>query len=44
MTIGIPQQLRRLNSQHRLIYQVLEQERIVKLLRMWSHYDLTQSR
>jgi hypothetical protein len=30
MTIGIPRKLRRLNIQHRLIYQVLEQERIVK--------------
>ena len=30
---------RRINIQHRLVYQVLEQERLVKVLRMWSHYD-----
>ena len=30
---------RRINIQHRLVYQVLDQERIVKLLRMWSHYE-----
>ena len=30
---------RRINIQHRLLYQVLEQESCVKVLRMWSHYD-----
>ncbi|MBA3506532.1 MAG: Txe/YoeB family addiction module toxin [Betaproteobacteria bacterium] len=30
---------RRLNIQHRLVYQVLKKERIVKVLRMWTHYD-----
>ena len=30
---------RRINIQHRLVYQVLPQERIVKVLRMWSHYE-----
>jgi len=30
---------RRINIQHRLVYQVLEQERVVKVLRMWSHYE-----
>ena len=30
---------RRVNIQHRLVYQVLDQERIVKVLRMWSHYE-----
>ncbi len=30
---------RRLNIQHRLVYQVLEETRTVKVLRMWSHYD-----
>lgn len=30
---------RRINIQHRLVYQVLEAERIVKVLRLWSHYD-----
>jgi len=30
---------RRINIQHRLIYQVLEEEGIVKIIRMWTHYD-----
>lgn len=30
---------RRINIQHRLVYQVLTEERIVKVLRMWSHYE-----
>ena len=30
---------RRINIQHRLVYQVLETEKIVKVLRMWSHYE-----
>lgn len=30
---------RRINIQHRLVYQVLEEERVVKVLRMWSHYE-----
>jgi len=30
---------RRINIQHRLVYQVLPAERIVKVLRMWSHYE-----
>ena len=30
---------RRINIQHRLVYQVLPQERMVKVLRMWSHYE-----
>lgn len=30
---------RRINIQYRLLYQVLEQERIVKVLRMWTHYE-----
>ena len=29
---------RRINIQHRLVYQVLEDEQIVKVLRLWSHY------
>jgi Txe/YoeB family toxin of toxin-antitoxin system len=29
---------RRINSQHRLVYQVLEDERVVNVLRMWTHY------
>jgi Txe/YoeB family toxin of toxin-antitoxin system len=30
---------RRINIQHRLVYQVLEKEKVVKVLRMWSHYE-----
>ncbi len=30
---------RRINIQHRLVYQVLEQEKVVKVLRMWTHYE-----
>lgn len=30
---------RRINIQHRLVYQVLKEERAVKILRMWSHYE-----
>jgi len=30
---------RRINIQHRLVYQVLEKERTVKIIRMWSHYE-----
>jgi Txe/YoeB family toxin of toxin-antitoxin system len=30
---------RRINIQHRLVYQVLEAERIVKVIRMWTHYE-----
>ena len=30
---------RRINIQHRLVYEVLEEERVVKVLRLWSHYD-----
>lgn len=30
---------RRINVQHRLVYQVLKTERIVKIIRMWSHYE-----
>ncbi len=30
---------RRINIQYRLVYQVLEEERIVKVIRMWTHYD-----
>ena len=29
---------RRINIQHRLVYQVLEAERAVKILRLWTHY------
>ncbi|MDN5934700.1 MAG: Txe/YoeB family addiction module toxin [Nitrosospira sp.] len=30
---------RRINIQHRLVYEILEEEMIVKVLRMWSHYE-----
>lgn len=30
---------RRINIQHRLVYEVLKRERIVRVLRMWSHYE-----
>lgn len=30
---------RRINIQHRLIYQVYEDQKIVKIVRMWTHYD-----
>ena len=30
---------RRINIQHRLVYQVLADEQIVKVLRLWTHYD-----
>ena len=30
---------RRINIQHRLVYQVLEAERTIKILRMWTHYE-----
>jgi len=30
---------RRINIQHRLVYEVLQEQRVVKVLRMWSHYE-----
>jgi len=30
---------RRINIQHRLVYQVLEPENAIKVLRLWSHYE-----
>jgi Txe/YoeB family toxin of toxin-antitoxin system len=30
---------RRINVQHRLVYQVYRKERTVKVLRIWSHYE-----
>jgi Txe/YoeB family toxin of toxin-antitoxin system len=29
---------RRINIQHRLVYEILEEEKTIKILRMWSHY------
>jgi Txe/YoeB family toxin of toxin-antitoxin system len=31
--------LRRINIQHQLVYTVNKEEKIVKVLRMWSHYE-----
>ena len=30
---------RRINIQHRLVYQILKDQKIVKVLRMWTHYE-----
>ncbi len=30
---------RRLNIQHRLVYEVLEDEQAIKVLRLWTHYQ-----
>jgi len=30
---------RRINIRHRLVYQVYEDQRIVKVIRMWTHYE-----
>ncbi len=30
---------RRINIQHRLVYQVFQEERIVKIIRLWTHYE-----
>jgi toxin YoeB len=30
---------RRINIQHRLVYEVFKKERIVRVLRMWTHYE-----
>ena len=30
---------RRINFQHRLVYQVLKREQVVKVLRLWTHYE-----
>ena len=30
---------RRINIQHRLVYQVLEKEQVVKIIHMWTHYE-----
>ena len=30
---------RRITIQHRLVYEVLEEEHVVKVLRMWTHYE-----
>lgn len=30
---------RRINIQHRLVYQVMEKEQEIKVIRLWTHYD-----
>ena len=30
---------RRINIQHRMVYQVLKEENAVKILRLWTHYE-----
>jgi toxin YoeB len=30
---------RRINIQHRLVYQVIEEDDAIKILRMWTHYE-----
>jgi Txe/YoeB family toxin of toxin-antitoxin system len=30
---------RRINIQHRLVYQVIEESRVIKVLRLWTHYE-----
>ena len=30
---------RRINIQHRLVYQIIDDERAVKVIRMWTHYE-----
>ncbi len=30
---------RRINIQHRIVYEVIEQEKAIKIIRMWTHYE-----
>ncbi|MBN2061477.1 MAG: Txe/YoeB family addiction module toxin [Deltaproteobacteria bacterium] len=30
---------RRINIQHRMVYQILDDEKIIKIIRMWTHYE-----
>jgi Txe/YoeB family toxin of toxin-antitoxin system len=30
---------RRINLQHRLVYQIYEKEKVIKIIRMWTHYE-----
>ena len=30
---------RRINFQHRLIYQIYDKEKVIKVIRMWTHYE-----
>ena len=33
---------RRINIQHRLVYQVYEKEKIIKVIRLWTHYEYAE--
>ena len=30
---------RRINIQHRIVYQVLEEDKVIKVMRLWTHYE-----
>ena len=30
---------RRINIKHRLVYQVLDEQKVVKIIRLWTHYE-----
>ena len=30
---------RRINIQHRIVYQVYEEKKVIKVIRMWTHYE-----
>ena len=30
---------RRINIQHRLVYQILDDQKVIKVIRMWTHYE-----
>ena len=30
---------RRINIQHRLVYEILNKEKVVKVIKMWTHYE-----
>ncbi len=30
---------RRINIQHRIVYQIMKEEKVVKIIRMWTHYE-----
>jgi len=30
---------RRINIQHRIVYQIIDEEKIVKVIRLWTHYE-----
>jgi toxin YoeB len=30
---------RRINKQHRLVYEVMEEDKVIKIYRMWTHYE-----